>query len=169
MTALTYPEAGATRDGPLPAGYSYVRYRTYLGRGTFIRAGDAVLSFRMHRATGARVTAAAPRAAPGVRLSVGLGLGPLRITAPCEVVWVVREEDRVGFAYGTLPGHPARGEESFVVRRGADGRVRFAVTAFSVPALWYTRAGGPAVVLFQHAYARLLGARLRALCAAGTR
>lgn len=167
---LTYPEVGATREpAALPAGYRHLRHEVDLGGVAPAVAGEAVLTWRMHRATGARVTAAAPRAAPGVRLSVGLGLGPLRITAPCEVVWVVREEDRVGFAYGTLPGHPARGEESFVVRRGADGRVRFAVTAFSVPALWYTRAGGPAVVLFQHAYARLLGARLRALCAAGTR
>lgn len=161
---FTYPEVGATRVGPLPAGYNHLRERTGLGEVSLAAAGEAILGWRMHRATGARVTASAPRAAPGVDVTVGLGVGPLRINGPCRVVWTVEDGDRVGFGYGTLPGHPERGEESFVAERAADGRVWFAVTAFSRPALWYTRAGGPAVVLVQRAYARRLGRVLRRLC-----
>ena len=157
--AYSYPEVGATLHGEaLPAGYHHLRYRTCLGAVPLETAGDAVLSWRMHRATGARVTASAPRAAPGVSVVVRLGVGPLRMTAPCRVVWSVEEPDRMGFGYGTLPGHPERGEESFVVDRGADGLVWLTVTAFSRPAAWYARAAGPVVPLLQHGYARLLGA-----------
>lgn len=163
MTALTYPEVGATQHEPLPAGYSYVRYRTYLGRGTFARAGAAVLTFRMHRATGARVTTAADRAMPGVRLTVGVGVGRLTLAVPCEVVWTVDDGHRAGFGYGTLPGHLARGEESFVVEQDAQGRVWFQVTAFSVPARWPMRLGGPVARLGQQAYARLCGRALKRL------
>jgi uncharacterized protein (UPF0548 family) len=163
--SLTYPEVGATRTaGPLPAAYNHLRYRTCVGEVPLAAAGEAILGWRMHRATGARIEASAPRAAPGVELTVGLGVGRLRLTAPCRVVWNVEEDGRVGFAYGTLPGHPERGEESFVAERAADGRVWFTVTAFSRPALWYTRVAGPVVVLFQHAYAWRLGRALRRLC-----
>ena len=68
-------------------------------------------------------------------------------------------DSRAGFAYGTLPGHPARGEESFVVTRDQDG-VSFAVTSFSVPARWYMAALGPVAPLLQAFYARQ---RVRAL------
>jgi uncharacterized protein (UPF0548 family) len=167
MTDLTYPEVGATRSGPLPAGYSYVRYRTLIGGPeVFERAGEAVLTFRMHRATGARVTATAERAAPGVRLSVGAGLGPLAAGVPCEVVWTVDDDTRAGFGYGTRPGHLARGEEAFVVERDAQGRVFFGVTAFSVPARWPMRLAGPVARLAQQGYARLCARALKRLCAA---
>jgi uncharacterized protein (UPF0548 family) len=162
MTELTYPEIGATRNGPLPPGYRYVHHRTYLGREVFARAGEAVLTFRMHRATGARITADADRAAPGVRVRVGVGPGPL--SAPCEVVWVVDDDRRAGFGYGTLPGHPARGEEAFVVEQDDEARVWFSVTAFSVPARWPMRLAGPLARIAQREYARLCGRALKRLC-----
>lgn len=167
MTALTYAEVGATRGGTLPAGYHHLRYRRYVGgRDTFERAAEAVLTWRMHRAAGIRVEASADRAAPGVTVRAGVGVGPLRLAAPCEVVWVAEEPDRAGFGYGTLPGHPESGEESFVVTRDGKGRVWFTITAFSRPDRWFTRAAGPGVALFQHLYARRCAATLRNLCAA---
>ncbi|PLW74373.1 DUF1990 family protein [Streptomyces sp. SCUT-3] len=167
MGPFDYPGVGATRDPALlpPAGYRLLRVRTRIGSGEGLvaAAGQAVLDWRMHRAVGVRIEASAPVAAPGVRVTVGLGFGPLLLRAPCEVVWSVREDDRVGFAYGTLPGHPECGEEAFVVERDTDGTVRLSVTAFSRPALWYTRAAGPAVRLFQRAYAGRCGTVLREL------
>lgn len=168
MSALTYPEVGATRDGRLPPGYRHLRYRTALGRGVFDVAGDAVMTWRMHRAAGVRIRASAPRAEAGVTVVSRIGLGPVRLTAPCEVVWTAADERRIGFGYGTLPGHPARGEESFVVERDDDGEVWFTVTSFSASARWVMRAAGPAAPLFQRAYARRLGSALRRLCARGS-
>ncbi len=158
MSDLTYAPIGATRDDPLPPGYRHLRYRLLLGTGAELhrRAAEAIVTFRMHRATGARITASGPRAEPGVRLTVGLG--PLR--APTEVVWI----SDGGFAYGTRPGHPATGEEAFEVTLDAQDRVWFTVTAFSRPAGLLMRLGGPLAVVFQHAYARLCGRALRRLC-----
>ena len=161
MSELSYAEVGATRHEPLPPGYRHLHYRTELAGADFAAAADAILSFRMHRGTGARVRATAGRAAPGVRLTVGIG--PL--TVPCEVVWTADDDRLAGFGYGTLPGHQARGEESFTVERDGQGRVWFAVTAFSAPARLPMKLGGPVAVLAQHAYARLCGRALKRLCA----
>lgn len=161
MQSLTYPEVGATRDGTLPAGYRHLHYRTPLPADGFDAAAEAVLTWRMHRAAGVRIDTDADRAAPGVRLTVGVGVGPLRLRAPCKVVWAGSDGDRAGFGYGTLPGHPARGEEAFVVERDDAGRVWFTVTAFSVPAGLLMRSAGPFARLFQLLYARQCGAALR--------
>ena len=162
MSPFTYAEVGATRDLPLPARYNHLRHRTLLGEGpeVFRRAAEAVLTFAMHRRAGARIHAEAERAAAGVRLTVGLG----PFTVPCQVVYAYDEPNRAGFGYGTLPGHQERGEEAFVVERDDRDRVWFTVTAFSKPARWTSIVAGPAAVLAQHAFARLLGRTLARIC-----
>jgi uncharacterized protein (UPF0548 family) len=68
--------------------------------------------------------------------------------APARVAYLLDEPERFGFAYGTLPGHPARGEEAFVVVRSG-GRVRFEVVAFSRPQEPLARLGKPVTRLLQ--------------------
>ncbi|MGW0364050.1 DUF1990 family protein [Streptomyces sp. NPDC002990] len=167
--SLNYPDRGATAGRPLPAGYNHLRHRTRIGHGraAFEAAGAAVTTFAAHRASGMRVRTDTAAVRPGDRVEVGIGFGPLRITAPCQVIWTAYETARTGFAYGTLNGHPECGEESFIVDMEADGAVWFTVTAFSRPARWYTRLAGPVVPLLQLAYARLLGRTLRGLASAG--
>ena len=158
MPEFTYAEIGATRHEPLPDGYNHLRYRVQVGTGAdvFERAGRAVLSFGMHRAAGARVRSAAERAAPGVRVTVTLW----PFTVPCEVVYVDDEPNRIGFGYGTLPGHQERGEEAFLVELAPDGTVWLTIKAFSRPARWPTIVAGPLAVLVQHAFARICGRAL---------
>ncbi|MBL7502577.1 DUF1990 domain-containing protein [Frankia sp. CNm7] len=142
-TEPTYPDLGATR-AELPAGYRHLRWAAPLGHGraVFEAAAAAVLEWRMHRDAGLEVAATSTRAEVGGTVVLWLGRGPLGLLAACRVVWVLDETDRSGFAYGTLPGHPERGEEAFVVERAADDAVRFTVTAFSRPGgLWPTLAG----------------------------
>ncbi|MFI5530735.1 DUF1990 family protein [Kitasatospora sp. NPDC051853] len=163
-TAFSYPEVGATRTPEqLPAGYRHLHHRTLIGHGREVleAAGETVTTWRMHRGMGTKVRAEAERTDPGVRASLGLGFGPLTVSAPAEVVWSVREPDRIGFAYGTLTGHPARGEESFVVDLAPDGAVWLTVTAFSRPDRWYTRLGGPLLGLLQGLYVRGCGRLVR--------
>ena len=162
MSDLTYAPVGGTRTAERPPGFRHLLHRTPLGTGADLhrRAGAAILGFRMHRATGARITASAPVAAPGVRVTVALG--PVRV--PCEVIWSVDEDHKIGFGYGTLPGHQASGEEPFFVERDEHDRVWFTVTAYSRPARLLMRLGGPVAVLMQHAYARLCGRALKRLC-----
>lgn len=68
-----------------------------------------------------------------------------------RVVLTVDEPTATGFAYGTLAGHPESGEESFIVRVDHDERVRLDIVAFSRPAIWYSRVGGPVTRMVQRA------------------
>ncbi|MER5743362.1 DUF1990 family protein [Streptomyces sp. NPDC002225] len=167
MNAFSYPEVGTTRLGPLPDGYHHLHHRTRVGRGRadLETVGAAITGWGMHRGSGARVESSADRAEAGTTLTVSLGIGPLRFHAPCRVVWTAYEPDRIGFAYGTAPGHPESGEESFVAELADDGTVWFTVTAFSRPVAWYARLAGPVVPVLQRWYARRLGATLRRIAA----
>jgi uncharacterized protein (UPF0548 family) len=159
---LTYSEVGASAALPLPYGYQHVRYQTRIGIVSFDDAADAVETFAMHRAAGLRIITNTARAVKGARLTVSLGAGPLRVLAPCEVVAVFTDSDRRGFAYGTLTGHPERGEEAFLLTREA-GVVFFEMRAFSRPARWFTRIGEPLMPHGQRLYARNLARALRKL------
>ncbi len=147
MSGFTYAEPGATRDPDhLPAGYRHVRRRRPIGHGAaaFRAAAEGLATYGVQRLAGLRVRASAVRISVGVDVTVGIGVGPLRLWAPARVVWVDDEPTRYGWAYGTLPGHPERGEEAWTVEIDAAGRVWCDVRAFSRPAAWYARLGGPA-------------------------
>lgn len=142
--SLTYPEIGATA-GTLPAGYHHVRRSEVIGHGQeyFADAADTLMSWQMHSRAGLQVVPSAPRAARDVVVLMRLGIAGRGLLIPCRVVYEIAEERRIGFAYGTLPGHPERGEESFVVELLDDERVRLQISAFSMPARWFTRLGAP--------------------------
>ncbi|MEU2248416.1 DUF1990 domain-containing protein [Streptomyces sp. NPDC019224] len=167
MSSLNYPEAGATRRGPLPDGYHHLHHRTRVGHGRadFEAAGAAITEFRVHRGSGARVEASAPRAGAGTAVRVAVKAGPLRLAAPCRVIWAEYGPGRIGFGYGTVTGHPECGEECFVAELAEEGTVSFTVTAFSRPARWYSRLAGPLVPPLQRWYARRLGRTLRRIVA----
>ncbi len=141
----TYPELGATRDGQLPAGYSHLRRRTRVGDGpaAFTAVADGLMRWDVLRGAGLRVSASDQRVRRGAYVVSSVGFGGLRLPAPCRVVWTVEQDRRVGFGYGTLPGHPESGEEAFVVERDDTDAVWFTVTSFSRPARWYSRLGSP--------------------------
>ncbi|MUL80206.1 MULTISPECIES: DUF1990 domain-containing protein [unclassified Mycolicibacterium] len=150
--SLTYPEVGATA-GELPAGYRHIRASAMIGTGRdrFERAGAAVVRWGMQRGAGLRVQATTEAAAVGTELVVRIG----PIPAPCRVVYVLDETDRRGFAYGTLAGHPESGEELFSVRYDpATDAVHAEVVAFSRPATWWSRLGGPVTRLLQRVVTR---------------
>src|SRR5215472_16377759 len=147
---LTYADVGATQ-GALPSGYHHLRGSRVIGSGpdAFATAASALLAWQVQLGAGLRVTASAAVAAPGTVVLLGAGAGRLRVLAPCRVVYTVTEARRRGFAYGTLPGHPERGEESFMVEQRADGRIVLSITAFSRPASLAARAAGPLGRLIQ--------------------
>ena len=150
LSGLTYSEVGATA-GELPPGYDHLRRTALLGQGTeaFGRASRALMTWQMHRRAGLTVDADSPIVALGTDVRLGWSAGPLRVKVPCRVVRVLGEPNACGFAYGTLPGHPERGEESFTVRLDPTGAVTLEILAFSRPGLWWSRLGAPASRLVQ--------------------
>jgi uncharacterized protein (UPF0548 family) len=148
---LTYGEVGSTAT-TLPSGYRHLRRTVRIGDGSaaFDASADALFGWQVQLRAGLRVASSSRRVEPGTVVRLGWGAGPLRLTAPCRVVYAVDEPRRRGFAYGTLPGHPESGEEAFVLERHDDESVTFSVTAFSRPATWPSKAAGPAGVAVQH-------------------
>jgi uncharacterized protein (UPF0548 family) len=69
----------------------------------------------------------------GQTVALDLGVGPVHIVAACRVTVTIDIENVFGFTYATLPGHPEQGEESFVLRRDAEGVITFHVAATSRP------------------------------------
>ncbi len=159
---FTYPEVGRTRTGDRPPGYRYLTVRSRVSRHAhppedLARLGEALLAWRVHAAAHVRLETRAPAAEPGARVTTRLGVGRLRLTEPCEVIWVERTDRRVAFGYGTLPGHAFVGEECFAVERDDDGFLWWRIDVFSRPVLWWVRPLGFAVPTFQRLFALNLG------------
>lgn len=158
---FTYADVGATA-GVAPAGFRSDSFETDLGADEddrFQAAREAVLSWAPQRGAGITVYPDHPPVADRSFVLVLPFPGVGCAVAPARVVYVLAEATRAGFAYGTLPGHPERGEEAFVVVRDG-GRIVFRVLAFSRPADVLARLGGPVARMVQ---VRTIRAYLRAM------
>jgi uncharacterized protein (UPF0548 family) len=153
---LTYPAVGATRDlAEMPPGFRPLERRAVIGSGddVFSRARASIMHWGVQTASGMTVSATGPiEVGDEVRLTIPFG--PLRVEAPARVVYVVDEPRLAGFAYGTLPGHPERGEEAFLVELAVDGTVSVVIRAFSRPANRFWWLGAPVLRLAQELYTR---------------
>ena len=142
---FTYTGVGFTRDDTMPNGYNVLRRSLEIGFETerFDQAAKVLLDWGMHRRARLLVRTSHEQVAPGAVALIRLGVGIFSISAPVRVVYVIDEPQRVGFAYGTLSGHPESGEEAFIVELQEKGAVKFSITAFSRPASLLARTGGP--------------------------
>ncbi|MFE4467227.1 DUF1990 family protein [Leifsonia sp. NPDC056824] len=107
-----------------------------VGRGEehWRRAAEDVLRWRVKTRSGFLVDSPAP-VRVGRRERIRVRVLGATIVEPVEVVAVIEDQDRVGFAYRTLPGHPVDGEEAFVVHRDtADGDIVLTVRSLTRPA-----------------------------------
>lgn len=147
-TSFSYAEVGRTSDGDLPGGYRHIRRRAVIGHGRacFDAAGDRLMRWGMQRGAGLRVRPSGPVIQPGVEVVVGWG----PVFGRCRVVYVVDDDDRCGFAYGTLQGHPESGEEYFGVHYDPEtAAVCAEIVAFSRPGRWWSRAAEPVAAWLQ--------------------
>jgi uncharacterized protein (UPF0548 family) len=84
-----------------------------------------------------------PLIANGMSAVLRTKVGPITVDAPVRVVYVIDDPNRVGFAYGTLHGHPASGEEAFILEHRDDDSVWLTVRSFSRPASFGWRLLAP--------------------------
>ncbi|MFD4355938.1 DUF1990 family protein [Nocardia sp. NPDC058518] len=158
---LTYASAGATSPADEIWTGEYPGFRRFdttvvIGHGepTWAAASEAVLRWGIKRRSGFRVT---PDGAVSTdaKYRISAGWGPVSVHEPVRVVAVVDTENRCGFAYGTLPGHPVSGEEAFVVHRDSTGAVSLTLRSLTRPAptgLW--RFTFPILLLAQRFFRR---------------
>lgn len=160
---LTYGEVGETRASVLPRGYHHERAAVTLGLGeaAWATAKDAVATWQAHRHAGLDIFPADSALVEGTVVVAAARLGPARLLLPCRIVYNTNEPRRFGFAYGTLPGHPESGEESFHVIWDDQDKVTFEVVAFSRPGDFAAKMAGPIARVVQSKTTRryLEGAR----------
>ena len=167
---FTYPEVGLTRslDGVvLPDGYRVIDQTWVVGSGRtqYDAATECLLTLGMQRRAGLSVRSGPTRVAPDSEFTLGIGIGPFRLAAPCRVVYTIEEADRTGFAYGTVEGHPESGEVRFELSLDGDDAVRLRIASFSRPATWLARLSGPIGRRLQDLTNRRYLAAIEAACA----
>ncbi|MFD3596193.1 DUF1990 family protein [Nocardia sp. NPDC058640] len=138
--ALTYEPVGATSPADDDWTGEYPGFRRFettvvIGHGAQVwtAASAALMRWSIKRRSGFRVSPDGPVTA-GAQYRISAGWGRLSIHEPVRVVAVVATDNRCGFAYGTLPGHPVSGEEAFVVHRDSDGTVSLTLRSLTRPA-----------------------------------
>ena len=169
-----------TSAGSIPSGYRAHRYRTPLGSGdaTYEAARRAIGDWKMFEVGWVELIPARP-AEPKGGATVGLlfRLAGTWWLSACRVVDLIDETTpldettprrRFGFAYGTLPGHVARGEERFLVEQDQDGTVWYDLFSFSRPRHPMARLGSPITRAMQKRFGHAsLEAMRRAVATAG--
>ncbi len=131
---FSHPYVGRTRGEP-PEGYRVGRRTVELGTGRplYRRAVEQLRAWRMFDLPWVQLYPAGARPAPGTTVVLVATWAGLWSMDALRVVYTIEEEDRAGFATGTLPGHLLAGEERFLVEIDPAGRVTFDVYAYSRP------------------------------------
>jgi uncharacterized protein (UPF0548 family) len=155
--APTFGFVGATRSVVSIEGFRFDTYSGVVGHGDadWNTAKKGLRSWAAHAGFGASVTPSDAPLVEGETVVLAATVGPLHIVIPCRIVYVLDEENRFGFAYVTLPGHPECGEEAFMLERRGDDVV-FTMSSHSRPAELLAQLGAPASRAVQrranHAY-----------------
>lgn len=161
--SLSYAEVGATADpgalARLAARYTIDHRRFPLGQGhqTFERARAALFAWRGFDIPWLTLHGRDRPVHFGQNVATETRVLGLWFVNPCRVVHLEDGDDgwnRVAFAYGTLAGHVACGEERFSVRLDpASEAVELEILAFSRPARMLTRIGRPWMRRIQRRFA----------------
>ncbi len=171
---FSHAEVGATgRPHALVAladRYTFDHSRFALGHGreVFERARAALFAWRHFEIPWLELHGdgtPVPAVRPGQVVATLTRVFGLWFLNPCRVVDRIEpagEANEVSFAYGTLPGHVAQGEERFTLRRDpATDAVVFEILAFSRPAIWLARVGRPFLRRAQRRFAADAAAALQ--------
>ncbi|MFO0688465.1 MAG: DUF1990 domain-containing protein [Myxococcota bacterium] len=170
----SHPDVGATRRfeavEALRGRYTIDRRRFALGRGPalFDAAKHALFAWRHFEIPWLELEGRDEPVREGQAVATLTRLFGLWFLNPCRVVY--REDDpgasEAAFAYGTLAGHPACGEERFSVSCSPSSEeVELEILAFSRPAMALTRLGRPFMRRIQRRFAADAAAALARACA----
>lgn len=162
--ALDYPHFGATQ-GELPVGFRHIDHEWELGRGSdcFRAVRDVMRHWRM-LPEWVHVHPSPVAEQPGSTLILQLKLmslwwvSPVRLLINADASANARQ---CAIAYGTLPGHHARGEERFEANWLDDDRVVFRLRAFSRWKKVLPRIFSAAANHYQDRFATAVELRLR--------
>lgn len=153
-----------------PAGFITDHFECELGQGTktYHAACQAIREWKMFPQKMAEIMPVNVPIEIGQIVSVLFRAGPLWTANSARILHVLELSGpitRFGFTYGTLPGHIARGEETFLVEHNVQSdRVTYSVRAFSRPSHWIAWLGYPYLRYEQARFRRLSAESMRAAC-----
>lgn len=152
----SYAEVGHTRRAENVPGYDNDLNFIELGSGDAVweAAKEAIRQWRMFPAPWAFITPADAPILTGTVVAMTARVMGFWWLNACRIVYEIKETDRFGFAYGTLPGHVECGEEIFMVERSGDGSVRYVIKAFSKPRHLLARLAYPVARAYQRKFVR---------------
>ena len=132
---FSYTPLQITRNSVV-SGYTMDHNRVQLGSGArcFDAAASAIRQWKMFDLGWVRLFFNTTRIEKGATVAVVVQhLGVWSMNA-CRIVYVIEEQQRYGFAYGTLAEHAERGEERFMVEWNRhDDTVWYDLLALSKP------------------------------------
>lgn len=154
--AFSYSAVEGTQGGA-PEGYQVDRNRILIGHGLdqFKAAKAAIDDWKMFDLDWIELFPKCPSVQVGTAVAVvvrHLGFWSVNIS---HIVYVIDEESRYGFAYGTSPCHSEEGEEKFLVEHDrATDELWYDLYAFSKPKHPLARIGYPISRYLQKRFAR---------------
>lgn len=143
-----------------PRGYTFDHQRIKLGEGedSFRRAVEAVKRWEMFNIGWLRLCWPDAPIEIGATVAVLADLRCFWSLNACRIARVFDEDGEVrryGFAYGTLPDHVERGQESFIVEwSNTDDSVWYELSAYSRPNQLLSKLGYPVTRALQKRFAR---------------
>lgn len=159
---FNYTPQGLTQFDRAPRGFATGRRRVVIGRGyeEFERACRALMHWRQFEVAGCELCWPRTPLIEGAMVALIVRGAFCWWINPCRILYTISQpppQARFGFAYGTLPGHIAAGEERFLIE--LDGNdVRYEIVSFSRPIGGWAKLGLP--------YLRYRQVRFRAASAA---
>ncbi len=152
----------------LPTGYVRDHLRTEIGHGEadFAAAKAAFRKWQQFDLGWVRVANSEVKMEIDNQVTVEahtFGLWSVNIS---RILYTIDEEDRFGFAYGTIQQHVESGEERFLLEfYPVSGLVFYDLLAISRPAHWLARLAYPFTRSQQHRFARESHARMKQVIA----
>lgn len=162
---LTYPSVGCTGAQAGPSGYDADCTRVLLGQGedVFATASQALRDWQQFPGHWVRVVPPCPEIRVGTVVVILARIWGFWFRNACRILDVVDTPRRFSFAYGTLPGHVARGEERFTVEMTETGEVWYEIRAYSRPRHLLVRLFYYMARRFQRRFARDSARTMRAI------
>ena len=159
--SFSYKDIGMTREAKI-ANSDYVidHYRTLLGKGSLIfdRGVSSLKNWQQFKIGWLKIWPSEVNIETGATICLLISFTAWYFLCACRIVYVINEDGpvkRFGFAYGTLPEHPACGEERFLVEWDTtDNNVWYDVLAFSHPAGFLTKLAYPISRIIQKKFAQ---------------
>lgn len=156
---LSYPEVGATQGtypDDYPAGYNVDFYDLIIGQGKqdFATAVEGFTSWESHKRSGLIVSSDDIAFIENTTVVLGMGFGPFVLGFPDRIIYVEHGPQYFQCAYGTVQGHPEKGEELFRIELNEDGDVLMTIICFSKIVAPLARIGFPVARYLQKRISR---------------